>query len=181
MDALFQSFLSFLGLPASWQVRTCYFQGWIHGVHRKSREVDLLWFTNYYYCSSWAQNKISYKPWECDFWNLQDSIVFANANPVTPKNIWRTPPIIAGVGFLALIWKRSGNWEARKSQIEIVSLSGFHQANLRHTHLVPTCSKQILQETSSGLSTSKRRKAAGSAVWTDILEEFRQSNASIYA
>ena len=60
---------------------------------------------------------------------------FANANPVTPKNIWRTPPIMAAVGFLALIWKRSGNWEARKSQIEIVSLSGFHQASLRHTHL----------------------------------------------
>lgn len=131
MDAFFQSFLSFLGLLASWQVRTCYFQGWIYGFHKKFREVDLLWFTT----SSWAQSKISYKPWECDFWNLQDSIVFANANPVTPKNIWRTPPIIAGVGFLALIWKRSGNWEARKSQIEIVSLSGFHQANLRHTHL----------------------------------------------
>ena len=97
---------------ASWQVRTCYFQGWIHGFHKKFREVDLLRFTT----SSWAQNKISYIPWEWDFWNLQDSILFATANSITPKSIWRTPRIIAAVGFLALIWKRSGNWEARKSQ-----------------------------------------------------------------
>lgn len=79
------------------------------------------------YCtSSWAQKNISYKPPRFRFLQLQTP---------SPRKIFEEPPYNSSSRIscadLETFWKLG----SKKSQIEMVSLSGFHQPNLRHTHL----------------------------------------------
>lgn len=58
-----------------------------------------------------------------------------NCKPRHPEKYLKNPPYNSSSRIscadLETFWKLG----SKKSQIEIVSLSGFHQANLRHTHL----------------------------------------------